>query len=73
MNVEKTVEILNNLITQAIWHGADLGGSYNQNGENLTESIENVIEYFGLDGYTAGKIECNEFGFYGIGIVKKVD
>ena len=71
MEKEKIVEILNDLISQSIWHGADLGGSYNQNEEKLTRSIQSAIDYFGLDEYTIGEIPCEEFDFYYIGIVKK--
>lgn len=48
---EKTVRILNNLILQATWHGADSGGSYDQNKDKLIEAIEDVIQRLGLAGY----------------------
>ena len=50
MNNElKLVDSLNDLIYNAIEHGADSGGSYNNNTERLQESVEKVLKVLNLD------------------------
>lgn len=48
---EKLVDILNDVIVNAVWHGGDPGGAYNQNEDGLRQSIQSAIEHFGLEGY----------------------
>lgn len=50
---ENIVNALNDLIYNAIEHGADSGGSYNSNTENLLKSAEKVLTVLNLnDKYT---------------------
>lgn len=42
--MENEIKIINNIIAQAVIHGADSGGSYESNGKRLTESIEQWLE-----------------------------
>lgn len=45
---EKEVEFINEIIAESIKHGADLGGSYNNNLEGLIESVNNWLIYKNL-------------------------
>ena len=42
--MEKEIKIVNKIIREAIVHGADLGGSYEQNEENLINSVNEWLE-----------------------------
>lgn len=46
--MEKEIKIVNKIIREAIIHGADLGGSYRQNEENLVNTISEWLELKGL-------------------------
>lgn len=46
--MEKEIKIVNKIIREAIIHGADLGGSYRQNEENLVNAISEWLELKGL-------------------------
>lgn len=46
--MEKEIKIVNKIIREAIIHGADLGGSYEQNEESLVSSINEWLELKGL-------------------------
>ena len=41
MNIEKEIQLVNEIIANAIIHGADLGGTYDQNEKELTRAINN--------------------------------
>lgn len=50
---------LNILINEAICHGADSGGSYDQNEKNLVKAIKSIIKVLGLeDEYEV--VNCTE-------------
>ena len=52
MNVtESTVNMLNKLIRQSVIYGADSGGSYCQNKEQLEAILNECLQYFNLTGY----------------------
>lgn len=44
------IKIINDMIAQAVIHGADAGGSYDQNEEGLMRAITNWLIFKGLDG-----------------------
>ena len=44
----KTIQAINDLIFNAIIHGADAGGSYDQNEQGLRESIFNLLKVLGI-------------------------
>lgn len=46
---QEIVKKLNILINEAIYHGTDAGGSYDQNEKNLVKAIQSVIETLKLD------------------------
>ena len=72
MSKEKAVSILNDLIFQSIVHGADAGGSYESNEDNLIASINNAIQYFELSDYEVGEVtrDCDHWRWYFPGLVK---
>ncbi len=49
MNIEKEIQLVNEIIANAIIHGADLGGTYDQNEKELTKAINNWIKAKGLE------------------------
>ena len=58
---------LNILINEAICHGADAGGSYNQNEKNLVEAIKSIVKVLGLeDEYEV--VNCTEYNIDIVGI-----
>lgn len=69
MNKEKIVALINSLSIEACIHGADAGGSYNQNEEGLIKALTNIKTYFELDEYSIGEIKDNN-GWYSYGFVK---
>lgn len=46
--MEKEIKIVNKIIREAIIHGADMGGSYEQNESALVSSINKWLELKGL-------------------------
>lgn len=64
---QEIVKKLNILINEAICHGADAGGSYDQNERNLTKAIKSVVECLGLDDeYEV--VNCTEYNIDIVGI-----
>lgn len=47
--MEKEIQIVNKIIREAVIHGADAGGSYDQNEENLIDSIKAWLNLKGLN------------------------
>lgn len=43
--MEKEIELINNIIANAIIHGADSGGSYEQNEEDLTKAVNEWLKF----------------------------
>lgn len=46
--MEKEIKLINNIIAEAIIHGADSGGSYEQNEYNLITAINEWLIFKGL-------------------------
>ena len=65
MNIEKHIEILNNLIYESVKHGGDAGGAYYSNTENVLKAIKEYLKFFHLeDSYVIKTTtEPNEDGF----------
>lgn len=64
---QEIVKKINILINEAICHGADAGGSYDQNERNLVKAIESLVECLGLDdGYEV--VNCTEYNIDIVGI-----
>ena len=49
MNIEKHIEILNNLIYESVEHGGDAGGAYYSNTENILKAINEYLKFFHLE------------------------
>lgn len=54
---EKQIELINDIIFNAIQHGSDGGGSYDQNYEGLTNSLIAWLDYNQVIGYEIGETE----------------
>lgn len=65
MNIEKHIEILNNLIYESVEHGGDAGGAYYSNTENILKAINEYLKFFHLEDSCVIKTttEPNEDGF----------
>lgn len=50
-NADVLIEYINNMIEEAVMHGADNGGSYNNNQENLVNAMTRFGRWYGLKGY----------------------
>lgn len=64
------VKLINQLSIEACIHGADAGGSYNQNEEGLIKALEDIKKYYGLVEYDIGEI-CNDEGWYSYGFIRR--
>ena len=49
MDIEKHIEILNNLIYESVEHGGDSGGAYYSNTENVLKAINEYLKFFHLE------------------------
>ena len=65
MNIEKHIEILNNLIYESVEHGGDSGGAYYSNTEDILKAINEYLKFFHLEDncIIKTKTEPDEFGF----------
>lgn len=54
------IDLINSLIFNAIKHGADCGGSYDSNEENLIESIKQYLEFENIKGYKIEKCDVKD-------------
>lgn len=55
---EEVVDMLNQLIEEAVMDGGDAGGAYNQNQDGLTKAINDLLDFFGLSDYEV--VETND-------------
>ena len=46
--MEKEIALINNIIAESIIHGADSGGSYEQNEADLTKAVNEWLKYKGV-------------------------
>ena len=44
------INLMNNILEQAVAHGADQGGSYSQNEENLIAAVNDWLKFRNLEG-----------------------
>ena len=59
--MEKEIQIINKIIREAVIHGADVGGSYDQNEKKLCDAIVSWIEIKGLsEQYTIKDIPVGD-------------
>lgn len=62
--MEKEIAIINKIIREAIIHGADSGGSYEQNEKELTIAINEWLKLKGLsDKCTLTKVDTGDGWF----------
>lgn len=47
--MENHIEILNNLIREAVMHGGDAGGPYCSNTKGIKDAINKYLKFFKLD------------------------
>jgi uncharacterized protein YfaT (DUF1175 family) len=70
--IEKEIKLVNRIIEEAIWHGADCGGSYSQNEEGLRKSISEWLKYKGLNHkYTVKEKSCKHCPVFAWQICKR--
>lgn len=50
MDEEKVIERLNKLIAETVIHGADAGGSYDSNWQDMKTAIYQFLDVIGIDG-----------------------
>lgn len=49
MDERKVIESLNKLIAETVIHGADSGGSYDSNWQNMKTAIYQFLDMIGID------------------------
>jgi hypothetical protein len=47
--MREEIKLINKIIAEAVMHGADMGGSYDSNEEDLTEAITDWLKFKGVD------------------------
>lgn len=47
--LQTEIDLVNQIIAEAVWHGADAGGAYCQNGSELKNAIEKWLDYKGIN------------------------
>lgn len=47
--MREEIALINKIIVEAVMHGADSGGSYNSNEQDLTEAITDWLKFKGID------------------------
>ena len=57
MNIEKEIKLINNIVLNAVMHGADAGGSYQSNMQGVTQSLNAWMESKGLTDYVVQEVE----------------
>jgi hypothetical protein len=57
------IKLVNRIIAEAVMHGADMGGSYDSNEQDLTEAITDWLKSKGVD---------NEYCVKEIDVIKNV-
>ena len=72
VDAEQLVELINQLIEEAVEDGGDAGGAYNQNQKGLTKAINDLLEFFGLSNYEV--VETNDrYSWSRIMVGKRID
>lgn len=61
MSIQNEINLINDIILNAVIHGADSGGSYNSNEDGLKQAINAWITEKNLVDYTIQEVEriCN--------------
>ena len=42
------IELINNIVCEAVMHGADAGGSYDSNSRGLTKALQRYLDFKGI-------------------------
>jgi hypothetical protein len=61
MNIEKEISLINDIVLNAVVHGADSGGSYNMNEDGLRRALNAWITEKNLTDYTVQNVERTYF------------
>lgn len=57
MNIEKEIGLINDIVLNAVMHGADAGGSYNSNIQGVTQALNAWIESKELTDYVVQEVD----------------
>ena len=57
MNIEKEIKLINDIVANAVMHGADAGGSYHSNIQGVTQSLNAWMESKGLTDYVVQEVD----------------
>lgn len=58
MGIEEEIYLINRIVGEAVWHGADCGGAYYQNEESLLKALNDWIRHKSLyDEYEIHNID----------------
>ena len=71
-SLDTEIDLINNILEQAVRHGADIGGSYESNKNGLLDAIHKWLIYRGL--YDRYKVVCtdNAQDYCKLRIVRKI-
>lgn len=58
MELQKEIDLINDIVLNAVVHGADCGGAYNQNEDGLRHSLNEWLKAKGIqDDYYIDEVE----------------
>lgn len=52
MNIQNEINLINDIVLNAVVHGADSGGSYDSNGDGLENALNAWLKEKNITGYT---------------------
>lgn len=64
MDIKKEIDLINDIVFNAVMHGADGGGSYNSNEDGLKQTLNTWIKEKNLVDYVVEEVERG----YGFGV-----
>lgn len=78
MRIEKEIQLINEIVCQAIIHGGDAGGSYSSNTGGLVKTLNNWIKAKGKEnlyrvGITKFLDESNRIVIYDVPLIVNIN
>ena len=66
--MSRLIDLLNQLIEEAVEDGGDPGGAYHQNQDGLRKAIQDLLDHLALSNYeVVDKLDCSKWSRLSIG------
>ena len=74
MNIEKEISLINNIVLNAVMHGADSGGSYDSNIDGLKQALNEWVKEKELVDYVVLEMDVDcDYGSWYVPQITEVD